>query len=241
MPVERSGARSWACGAGLILAAALTVASGRAAEAADRKPVVVELFTSQGCSSCPPANANLVALSDRPGIIALSFDVTYWDRLGWKDTFGRKDYTARQAVYEVPLGEPGPFTPQIVVGGRASITGDELPAIEQLVARDAATSYATSVALGPRSVSIEAGAAPRDGADVWLVSYDPRRVDVPVRRGENGGRTLPHKNVVHDLTLIGQWTGGALTLPLPAATPGLLSAILVQAKRGGPILAAASN
>lgn len=211
------------------------------AAAAERNPVVVELFTSQGCSSCPPANANLAALSDRPGVIALSFGVTYWDRLGWKDTFARKDYTARQASYEKPLGESGPFTPQIVVGGRASIVGDELAAVEQLVARDAANGHATSVTLGPRSVAIGSGRAPRNEADVWLVSYDPQTVEVPIRRGENGGRTLPHKNVVHDLRLIGHWSGAEMTLPVPAAPAGLRSAVLVQSPGGGPILAAGTN
>ena len=241
MRVEHLKAHSRSLGIAMLLAMAALGAAVPPAAGAGRKPVVVELFTSQGCSSCPPANANLAALSDRPGIIALSFGVTYWDRLGWKDTFGRKEYTARQATYEAPLGEPGPFTPQIVIGGRASLVGDELAAVEQLIARDAAQDYATAVTLGPRSVVVGGGPAPRDGADIWLVSYDPRSVEVPIRRGENGGRTLPHKNVVHDLALLGRWNGTALTLPLPAVPAGLRAAVLVQASGGGPILAAASN
>ncbi len=219
------------------LAGSLTVA----AMAAERTPTVVELFTSQGCSSCPPANANLASVSDRPGVIALSFGVTYWDRLGWKDTFGRKDYTARQAAYEAPLGESGPFTPQIVVGGRASIVGDDLASVERLIAEDAAFGRATSVRLTPGAVAVTAGRAPREGADIWLVRYDPRLVDVPVRHGENGGRTLPHKNVVRDLALVGHWSGAAVTTAIPRAPDGLRTAVLVQASGGGRILAAAGD
>lgn len=225
----------------MLAAAWLALSMAGPAMAADRAPTVVELFTSQGCSSCPPANANLAAVSDRPGIIALSFGVTYWDRLGWKDTFGRKDYTARQAAYEAPLGESGPFTPQIVVGGRRSIVGDELASVERLIADDAAVGRATSVALTSGTVAVGPGRAPRDGADVWLVRYDPRQIDVPVRRGENGGRTLPHKNVVRDLALVGRWTGAPFTAAIPRAADGLRTAVLVQASGGGRILAAASD
>src|SRR5579871_4121978 len=113
---------------------ALALASLSQPAAAENRLTVVELFTSQGCSSCPPANANLAALSERPGILALSFSVTYWDRLGWKDTFGRPDYTARQEAYEASLGEPGPFTPQMVIDGRKSLVGAELGEVERVVA-----------------------------------------------------------------------------------------------------------
>lgn len=209
--------------------------------AAGERPAVVELFTSQGCSSCPPANANLARLSERPGIVALSFGVTYWDRLGWKDTFARPDYTARQAAYEGPLGEPGPFTPQIVIGGRASVVGHDLAEIERQVARDRTIAPATSVRLTNGSVALGAGSAPARGADVWLVRFDPRAVAVPIGRGENGGRTLSHKNVVRDLSRIGTWTGAPLAIPIAPASEGLRTAILVQASGGGPILAAAAE
>jgi hypothetical protein len=209
----------------------------------ERGPTVVELFTSQGCSSCPPANANLAILSARPDILALSFGVTYWDRLGWKDTFARPDYTARQETYETPLGEAGPFTPQIVIDGRKSLVGNDLSELERHVAalRGARGASAPSIALGNGVAEIGAGAAPRDNADVWLVRYDPRRVEVPVQRGENAGRTLPHKNVVHDLLLLGRWTGRPMTAAIPPAREGLRSAVLVQAHGGGPIFAAATD
>ena len=235
---EERVCRAWRIAAAALFGASMLLPGLALAE---QRRSVVELFTSQGCSSCPPANANLAAISARPDVIALSFGVTYWDRLGWKDTFARKDYTARQAVYEAPLGEPGPFTPQIVVGGRASVVGHERAEIERLIARDLATSPATTVQLGAGSVAVGAGRAPSGGADIWLVRYDPARVDVPVRRGENGGRTLPHTNVVRDLALIGSWAGAPVTIPVSRAQDGLKTAILVQGRAGGPILASAGD
>lgn len=224
----------------LCVALSATLLAGPAT-AADTRRAVVELFTSQGCSSCPPANENLSAISHRPDVVALSFGVTYWDRLGWKDTFARKDFTARQAAYEAPLGEAGPFTPQIVVGGRASIVGDELAAIDTLVARDLARAPAASIELTKGRVAIGAGQAPSGGADIWLVRYDPARIAVSVHRGENGGRTLTHTNVVRDLSLLGRWSGTPQAWPVPPAADGLRTAVLVQARDGGPILVSASD
>jgi len=205
-------------------------------------PVVVELFTSQGCSSCPPANTNLITISDRPGVLALSFGVTYWDRLGWKDRFAREDYTQRQTVYEPPLGESGPFTPQMVINGSKSLVGNDLREVDAAIAQGAARQKQAAPVLSLLQDKVQIGAA-RDGtstADVWLVLYDPHIVDVPVRRGENAGRTLPHKNVVHDLVHLGRWSGQPLTLPVKQAS-GLRTAILLQAPGGGPILTAVTN
>src|ERR1700692_3853922 len=115
--------------AALVLAVVAGSSIGTAQAAAGGQPTVVELFTSQGCSSCPPANANLAALSDRPDVLALSFGVTYWDQLGWEATFPKQDFTARQIAYEAPLNHDGPFTPQIVVDGHADTIGNHLSAI----------------------------------------------------------------------------------------------------------------
>ena len=212
------------------------------AGAAENGVTVVELFTSQGCSSCPPANANLATISGRPGVLALSFSVTYWDRLGWKDTFGRPDYTQRQEAYESSLGEQGPFTPQMVIDGRKSLVGNDLEEVERLIAGarkgEAAGPF---LALGDDVAQIGAGAAPRGGADIWLVRYDPRRVEIAVLRGENAGHKLAQKNVVRDLTLVGRWTGEAMTIKAPQAEDGSRRAIIVQAHGAGPILAAASD
>lgn len=222
---------------GCALVAAL--APGVASAAAGR-PVVVELFTSQGCSSCPPANANLIELSRRPGVLALSFGVTYWDRLGWTDVFARPDFTARQIAYEPRLGRPGPFTPQMVVNGRTDAVGNRLPEVEALIAKERDAS-GPALALSTGSVRIGAGTAPADPADVWLVRYESRLIEVPVGSGENSGRTLPHAHVVRDLARIGAWAGRETTLSVPAVPPGLRAAVLVQAVGGGPILAAATE
>lgn len=209
--------------------------------AEDMTPLtVVELFTSQGCSSCPPANANLIELSKRPGILALSFGVTYWDRLGWKDIFAKPEFTDRQETYETPLGRDGPFTPQMVVNGRADVVGNRISEVDQLIAEQGKVN-APSLELTDRLLIIGEGNAPDARADIWLVTYDERTVNVPVKRGENTGRTLPHKNVVHSLTRLGTWDGKAQAVDVPAVKPGLRTAILVQAPNGGPILAAATQ
>ncbi|MER8961061.1 DUF1223 domain-containing protein [Mesorhizobium sp. M0701] len=224
------------------LAAALfsaTVLSATSA-AAGQTMTVVELFTSQGCSSCPPANANLIKVKDPPGVLALSFNVTYWDYLGWKDTFGKEEFTQRQVRYEPSLGRSGPFTPQVVVNGRADAVGARPGEIEQLIS-SGGHDDGPSLSLAGGKVSIGAGPVPGGRADVWLVRYGKGVVEVPVARGENTGRTLPHANVVHSLTRLGSWTGDATALPLPAATGGLSTAVLVQVPGGGPILAAATN
>lgn len=212
-----------------------------AAFAGNAKPLtVVELFTSQGCSSCPPANANLIEISKRPDVLALSFGVTYWDRLGWKDIFAAPEYTDRQVTYEPPLGRDGPFTPQVVVNGRADVVGNRIGEIDNLIAKTPKPD-ALSVAISGKSLSIGAGKAPANGADIWLVTYDDKTVNVPVSRGENTGHTLPHKNVVHSLSNLGNWTGKAVAFDIPPAKPGLRTAVLIQAPHGGPILAAATN
>lgn len=227
---------------GLSMFGAVMILGAGPIMAASAQPTVVELFTSQGCSSCPPANANLAELSGRPGILALSFGVTYWNRLGWADTFSKAEYTERQVAYESPLGEISAFTPQIVINGRVSTVGARAAELQRLVddARERPLS-GPSVSLTSRSVTVGAGTAPTSGTDVWLVRYDPRTVEVAVKRGENGGRTLPHKNVVHALNRLGQWGGTSVTFDIPPIAGNLKTAILVQQAQGGPILSAASD
>ena len=228
------------------LGVGLAVAGGLAASAASPAPTapltVVELFTSQGCSSCPPANANLARLSERPDILALSFGVTYWDDLGWKDTFASKAYTARQWDYAHGLRHNQVWTPQVVVNGRADVVGTSLGEIEK-AARDARIpGPAPTVSLTTGSVTVASARKPEHPAQVWLVRYDPATVQVPVKRGENTGKTLPHKNVVKELVRLGGYDGTAETLALPPASrPDLKTAVLVQSGAGGPILAAAKS
>jgi len=222
----------------LVSIAILALAAAGPAAAA---PVVVELFQSQGCSSCPPANANVNALALRPGVLALSFAVTYWDRLGWKDTFASRAFTDRQYAYAHGLGRPNVGTPQVVVNGRVDLVGTDRGALDRAV-RAAGSPNTVAVTLSSGDVAVAAGVAPKRGADVWLVRYDPRVLEVPVKRGENNGKTLPHRNIVRSLERLGAWTGAARSYRVgPPSDPAWRTAVLVQAADGGPILGAAGG
>jgi hypothetical protein len=227
----------------LAVAMTLAVSAGALGEPVPQGPVVVELFTSQGCSSCPPANANLAAIGDRPDVLALSFGVTYWDYLGWKDSFARPEFTNRQYAYEHTLHRATAYTPQMVVNGDMDLIGNSADELDRMIgaARSQMPGSAPHVMLDGGKVMISGGSAPEDTADVWLVRYDPNIVQVPVARGENGGRTLPHKNVVHELTRLSGWTGQAVSFDVSPAADGLKTAILVQSAYTGPILAAAKD
>jgi hypothetical protein len=174
-------------------------------------------------------------------VLALSFSVTYWDYLGWKDVFGKPQFTRRQEIYEPKLGQPGPFTPQMVINGQASTVGFDLAEVESLIAAMRRPAGAPSLTLRGGRAVIGSGSARGEGADVWLVLYDPLTREVPVRRGENGGRTLAHAHVVQELVHLGDWEGRAASFSVPESEAGLKSAVLVQERNGGPILAAATN
>lgn len=203
-------------------------------------PAVVELFTSQGCSSCPPADANLGRLVDRDDVLALSFGVTYWDYLGWQDTFARREFSARQHAYARAFGAANVFTPQMVVNGREVLIGHDLDEIEAAITT-LGPANVTAVTVTADKAIVDAATTPPVTADIWLVRYEPGTIDVPVARGENGGRTLPIAHAVRELTRIGTWSGGALELTLPAGDPTLKRAILIQDPKSGAILAAASG
>lgn len=225
---------------GLVLLASLP----RLALAADAThPSVVELFQSQGCSSCPPAEANVGAISDRPDVLALAFEVDYWDRLGWKDTFSKAAWTARQYAYARAMGHSeNVYTPQVVVNGRVEGDGLEPSALAGLMSRGDRGSGGPSIGFSGGTVAVGAGAAPASGADVWLARYIPRTVEVAIPRGENAGHTLPYKHVVREMVLLGKWKGEPAIFPLPAASDGgLAEAAIVQANGAGPILAAAKR
>lgn len=214
--------------------------TGAARAATPDRPEVVELFQSQGCSSCPPTNANVMALSERPDVLALSFQVTYWDDLGWKDTFAKPPFTARQWAYARALRHTNVFTPQVVVNGRVDGVGNDPAALGALIRKADRGAGGPEISISREAVAIGGGTAPAGGADVWLVRYDPRLVEVPIRRGENGGKTLPHKNVVREIVRLGAWTGRPIRYALSAPSdPRLSAAVLVQATGAGPILAAA--
>ena len=219
-----------------LLAAAIAAAIAAPALAADgAHPTVIELFQSQGCSSCPPANANVMALADRADVLVLSFGVTYWDQLGWKDRFARPEFTRRQYDYKDGLGHDNVWTPQTVVNGRVDVTGVRAAELTEAVSAGDRGTSGPAVTASPGRITVAAGSGP---ADVWLVRYDPRVVQVPIKAGENGGRTLPHRNVVQSLVRLGQWNGSAAGFARPAPIAGLADAVLVQKPGGGPVLAA---
>jgi hypothetical protein len=211
------------------------------ASAAAPAAVVVELFTSQGCNSCPPADQLLGELARRDDVLPLSFHVTYWDRLGWPDTFGLEDGTRRQERYAKWLGLGRVYTPQMVIGGRIDVVGSArgrvLDAIELLRGHAPAGPELT---LAGARLSIGPG-APTDAA-IWLVGFDDHH-DVAIARGENRGRTLRYHHVVRELTRVGDWHGRAVALELPLAALGAAgrdgAAVLVQRVSDGAILAAA--
>ncbi|MDP8914262.1 MAG: DUF1223 domain-containing protein [Pseudomonadota bacterium] len=218
------------------LAASSFTGSALAADATH--PTVVELFQSQGCSSCPPANSVLNSIADRPDILALSFAVTYWDRLGWKDIFAHPAFTARQWEYSKAGGRTHVSTPQMIVNGRGVLVGSNRGQAEAFIKRFDRGASGPTIATSDGRIGIGKGGAARP-ANVWLVRYDPRVHQVPIRAGENGGRTLPHKNIVREVYLLGKWTGEAASFAMPASASGSYkSAILVQDGPGGAILAA---
>ncbi len=208
-----------------------------ASAAPQPRPVVVELFQSQGCSSCPPAVAVLNTLANRPDVIALDFAVTYWDRLGWKDTFARPAYTARQWDYAQSGGRQNVATPQMIVGGRIAIVGNRQAEVDATIERARASIVNVPILVTALTVSLPTVRTAKL-ATLWLVRYDPRTIQVAIRAGENGGRTISHRNIVRTLVSLGSWNGEAKTFKLPAAVPGLDDALLLQAGRGGPIVAA---
>jgi hypothetical protein len=226
----------------LALALALGAVSPSAAKPAPRpvRPVVVELYTAQGCEACTKANGLADELAQRGGVLPLTFSVDYWDYLGWSDTFAKPEFTARQRAYMRPLGQRDVYTPQVVVDGRAQAPGTRTDRVNALVA-EAAKARGTSPPIrfyGGDFVRIEAGTAPRGGTDIWMVRYEPQPEAVEVTSGETRGQTLAYANVVRELVRIGGWTGKRRTFAIPkASTPGLKTAILMQGAKGGRILA----
>ena len=200
-------------------------------------PTVLELFQSQGCSSCPPALNVLVREADRRDIIALNFAVTYWDQLGWKDQFAKPQFTARQWDYAHFNGRPEVATPQLIVNGRGFVNGGDQSEVDRAIEKFAASEPGPTVRTVGDTLIIGPAKADR-AATVWLVTYDPRILNVPIGAGENAGRTLPHRNIVKNLIRLGSWRGSARRLRLPGSEPTLRRAVLVQAGTGGPIIAA---
>ncbi len=214
--------------------------SGPAAARA-HPPMVVELFTAQGCAPCIKVGEAINRLVDAPGMIVLTWPVDYWDYLGWKDTFAQPDFTERQRAYDRRFGLRDVFTPQVIVDGEEQGSAAGAGKIQEMLDRARATPRDPPQILflaGDR-VAVGTGPRPRAGAEVWLVRYDPREADVEVKTGDNRGQTIVQKNVVRQIVRLGAWRGQAVVFKAPAATDeGLASVAIVQGDRGGPILGA---
>ena len=189
-----------------------------------RPRAVVELFTSQGCGKCPPADALLTTLSADPTLITLSYAVDYWDYLGWKDTAARPEFTRRQRAYAAARGDNSVYTPQMVINGRAHVVGSDRAAVERTLAEQQRAAEAPSVAIDGEvsgdTLIVRIADAPADlavaRATVWLARYEPLRT-VPIPKGENSGRTVTYTHRVKALQPIGMWKGKALRIELPHA------------------------
>ena len=184
-----------------------------ATASAGEHPVVIELFTSQGCSSCPPANAFLNEMSKgRADVLPLAFHVTYWDRLGWKDPFSLEAATVRQDRYGHRFGD-GSYTPEMVVNGSVGLVGshrDEVNAAIEQAKRDQNASADVSVDKVGENVAIRIGSGNGNGK-VLLIGFD-REHTTKIGRGENGGRTLAESNVVRSIRPVGEWSGKPLQI-----------------------------
>jgi hypothetical protein len=237
------GRRSVLIAGAALLAAPDTMAEGTRTEG-EAGPWAVELFTSQGCSSCPPADAELGKLARRPDIVALSFHVDYWDYIGWKDRFATTETTARQRIYARTLNQRYVYTPEMVVDGRVNRPGTSNGQIEAMLtdARRQSTVRATPrlnrMADGSLRIWLAVQKLERP-ADVMLFVYD-RRHSTPIARGENEGRRIDNFNVVRRFERVGSWTGaeGTWTVPADGFTPDQGLAVLVQRADQGPVLGA---
>ncbi len=234
--------RRWLTFLSLIVGLAVALSGA----AAVRAETLVELFTSQGCSSCPPADAYIGDLAKRDDVVALSFHVNYWDYIGWKDPFASEVTTARQREYGRRLARGRVYTPQMVIDGVFDAVGSNRGAVERAIVRArAAPRPRLDIGLARGAddgLVVSLPGAPFSGeATVWLARYDHRNV-TPVRRGENAGREVRNYNVVRDLRVVGTWTGQPLEIRVPASvlTSGEGGrdgcAIIVQADGLGPVL-----
>jgi hypothetical protein len=197
----------------------LAVAGGACAGEAPK--VVVELFTSQGCSSCPPADELLANLASHEDVVALSLPVDYWDYLGWKDTLAERMFTTRQKGYGEVRGDRHVYTPQAVVNGLRHAVGSDGAAVQEAADKVRADGHFVALAAdehGPTiRIHVPEGVAPAAGATVYFLPLR-KRSEVAIGRGENGGRKATYVNVVRDIVPLGVWNGAAQTFEIPAST-----------------------
>ncbi len=216
------------------------LAAAPAAEAGDNV-VLIELFTSQGCSSCPPADANMAQYAARDDVLALSMHVDYWDYLGWRDTFAKPEHTKRQYAYRDLMGKRVIYTPQMIVHGMRDVPGYHTNLIDAAITEAGESTSDARIAMhqdgGMLRASIAAGGL-KNPSTIWMVSFS-REETVSIQRGENAGQDITYHNVVHKMMRLGPWQGEAnrdIDIPQPAANEGV--AIWVQDDLTGHIMAA---
>jgi hypothetical protein len=230
-----------AIGAASIIGAAAPAAAPSMGDRAAQPRAVIELFTSQGCSSCPSADKLLSELRDDSTLVTLSLPIDYWDYLGWKDTLAIPGHTLRQKAYSKARGDREVYTPQVVVNGVAQALGSDRAEIEKAVAQSRAKAKAPSVpiavAVGDEQVTVTLANATAGAAmgEVWLCPLT-RSETVRVGRGENRGRTLTYTNVVRRWLKLGTWTGKGetFTVPTGAIKSIGIDAVAVILQSGNP-------
>ncbi|SJM67889.1 hypothetical protein that often co-occurs with aconitase [Brevundimonas diminuta 3F5N] len=239
----RYGMTAAVVGAGLLAVAA---APSRPRERdAPVQPVVVELFTAQGCAGCPDANRTVETVAEDPGVIVLTYGVDYWDYLGWSDTFARPEFAERQRAYRQALRLRNVSTPQVVIDGRRHVSGARSPELKAAVEAEAqGRGWPPEIEFretGDR-VGIGSGRPPRGGAEVVAVVYRPGQQTVEVKGGDNRGRAVTHVNVVREVRRLGDWNGRPVLFPLPqdaGVDEGVV--VLLQAKDDRRILSSAAR
>ncbi len=220
--------------AGVVLAAGIGCVTAFSAQAANPK-AVVELFTSQGCSSCPPADRFLEDLaSDQKDVLTLSYHVDYWDYFGWKDTLGSPIFTQRQKDYAKSRGDAQIYTPQVVVNGRGHMVGSDRNAVNSAIRTSSEMNVHVNARLDNEALEVQLSDALKakgQKAGVYLLGVEDEVV-VEIKRGENAGSTQTYKNVVHSIMPIGMWSGSAEVFRLPLSALKMFDsknwAVLVQ-------------
>lgn len=198
-----------------------TLATAKAQDQAHnqpRKTSVLELYTSQGCKSCPPADANFARYANDPGVLALSFHVNYWDYMGWRDTLATQDNTDRQKAYRNSFNAGMIYTPQAIINGRTEVNGREAASIKSAL-DGSKLNVATAIRQlddGRLSIEIGSGKKPENPVHV-VVFYFRDSVTIPISGGENAGQALTYRNTVSEINTIGMWDGTALKVELPAS------------------------
>ena len=208
---------------------------------AQENPVVVELYTSQGCSSCPPADEILHELAERDDVIALALHVDYWDYIGWKDPFGNAAHAARQRAYAAAGHRQTIYTPEMIVAGQSDVVGARPMKLAKAIAEHARMPAKVSLDAHREGGTLDLKASAIQALDgpvhIHIVTYSPLET-TQIKRGENAGRTLKYANVVMDWRVAGQWDGASdfsAQFDVPSDAPLV---VIVQQDQAGPILAA---